>query len=301
MIILKLIRPWMFMFLRLSALALLFALVAGCGLVETTAQRATVAISSPQNGSQFQEGQDVVIQSVAADGKAVRIELQVDNKTVRVDPVAVGQFNLSQTWKATLGTHKLSVRVYDANNVASDFVEIAIVVSPVVELPNPPVVPPPGAPNAPNPLTPTLAPQAINPPIITPLPLAPSSSPTAASAPDIYVTAIRTDPLVPTTGIPIAFNVTFLNTTNGNRGITWRIAIFKVGGSANSLGDTPIMNNDVPLGTQEIKSGIWQSPKECLLLLANVFLVDSSNKQRLGSLLKTDRSGPFQFNFQTCS
>ena len=312
------------------AIALIVVFIPSLNPLAKSTSKPTVAITSPQNGTQFQEGQDVLIQSITANANVTRFELRVDDNVIRVDPVTLGQTNMSQTWKATPGTHKVSVRVFNSSDIASTPADIALVVAPVVAQVITPLVSPLGTPNVltptlgsqvvnpvvlppltPNILTPTLAPQTIVTPIplapalsptpaITPPIITPSSSPTLAIAPDIYVTAIRTDPPVPTTGIPLAFNVTFLNTTNGNRGITWRLAIFKVGGPANSLGDTPIQNNDVSLGTHEIKSGTWQSPKECLQLFVNVFLVDSNSKQRLGPLFKIDRSGSFQFNFQTC-
>ena len=155
----------MLLFIRLGVLALLLILILACDLIAKTSVKPSVAILSPQNGSQFQEGQDVVIQSVSSDGQATRVELQVDDKIARVDPVGAGQSNLSQTWKAIPGTHKVSVRVFNASDVASDPAFIAIVVAPSVALANTPTVALPGAAVSPN-------------AVATPIPPQPRPSPT---------------------------------------------------------------------------------------------------------------------------
>ena len=122
----KSVGRWIFLFLRLGALAMLLALATACDLLQKPPEKPTVVISSPQNGAQFQAGQDILVQSISTNSNVTRIELQVDGNLVRADPVAAGQFNLSQTWKAAPGTHTLSVRVFSGNNVASDPAAIAI-------------------------------------------------------------------------------------------------------------------------------------------------------------------------------
>ncbi len=94
----------------------------------------SVVIVSPPSGSQFRDGEDVVVQSTATDSAGVtRVELLVDGSVVKVDPspTAQGQpsFTLLQTWKATPGTHTLSVRAYNASGGASEPVAISVVVA----------------------------------------------------------------------------------------------------------------------------------------------------------------------------
>ena len=81
-------RPRMLLFIRLGVLGMLLALVVACDLVGKTPAKPSVTILSPQNGSQFQEGQDVVIQSISESGTVTRFELSVDDNVVRADPVA---------------------------------------------------------------------------------------------------------------------------------------------------------------------------------------------------------------------
>ncbi len=126
----------------------------------------TVVIISPPSGSQYQEGQDVAIQSTSTDSTGiVRVELLVDGITVRTDPLPnpQPQFTLIQTWKATQGTHTLSVRAYNTANVQSDPVAISVAVSPSIALgatPSPSAVPtlPGGTPGLAATTAPTAAP-----------------------------------------------------------------------------------------------------------------------------------------------
>ncbi len=124
---------------RLLSRSLIFFLglvLVACNVVNP---KPTIILSSPPHGSQFREGEDVAFQSVASDDKGVtRVELVIDGIVVRTDsaPGPQGQptFTLVQTWKATQGTHAISVRAYNASSVPSDPAAISITVSPSVAL-----------------------------------------------------------------------------------------------------------------------------------------------------------------------
>jgi hypothetical protein len=95
------------------------------------AGKPTVIIASPPSGSQFREGEEVAVQSTSTDSAGiVRVELIVDGTSVRSDPSpgsqAQASFTLIQTWKATQGTHTISVRAYNAAGAASDPASISV-------------------------------------------------------------------------------------------------------------------------------------------------------------------------------
>ncbi len=135
-----------------------------------------VTLLSPPHGSQYHEGEDVAVQSTATDPAGiVRVELLIDGTTVRADtpPGAQSQssFTLIQTWKATRGTHIVSVRAYNTSNRASDQALVSVSVLPAPTL-APTATPTPfstgtSTPTLPAPITPA-APTA-----------SPSSSPTS--------------------------------------------------------------------------------------------------------------------------
>ena len=102
--------------LRLLFLVLILSALA-CDLGDVTAllgsSKPEVTIVSPPSGSIFHEGEDVAVQSTANDSKGiVRVELIVDGAVVRSDPSPAAQpkFTIIQTWKATQGSHTISVR-----------------------------------------------------------------------------------------------------------------------------------------------------------------------------------------------
>lgn len=122
-----------------SKLIILFGLVVlAIGVPAcATESKPTVVIVSPPSGSDFRDGEEVAIQSVATDAKGiVRVELIVDNVIVRTDaaPSPQGQptLNLIQKWQATPGTHTIVVRAYNTANAMSDPVAISINVSSAV-------------------------------------------------------------------------------------------------------------------------------------------------------------------------
>ena len=120
------------------ALLLVFGLIAlACDLLAATARKPTVIIISPPSGSQFREGEDVVLQSTSTDSTGiVRVELVVDGATARTDsaPSPQGQrsFALIQKWKAIQGDHTITVRAYTAAGAVSDPAAISVSVSPAV-------------------------------------------------------------------------------------------------------------------------------------------------------------------------
>jgi hypothetical protein len=91
--------------------------------------------------------QEVAVQSVATDSRGVtKVELWIDGSIYRIDasPSPQGQpsFSVTQKWPASVaGNHTLAVKAYNVDNVTSDFVGIAIVVSltPPATPTNPPV------------------------------------------------------------------------------------------------------------------------------------------------------------------
>lgn len=121
----------------------------------------TVIIAAPPSGSQFRENEPVAVQSTSTDSAGItRVELLVDGEVVRTDPSPSPQvsFTVIQTWKATPGTHTLSVRAYNTAGAVSDPAAVAISVAQVA-VPVPAATAFASTPSAPTPLpTATTAP-----------------------------------------------------------------------------------------------------------------------------------------------
>ncbi len=103
--------------------------VPGCG---PTTSKPTVMLAAPPHGAEFREGDNVAVQSASADAAGImRIELLVDGALVRTDTAPGPQinFNAIQSWKATQGTHTISVRAFNGAGVASDAASVSITVS----------------------------------------------------------------------------------------------------------------------------------------------------------------------------
>ncbi|MBI5301190.1 MAG: hypothetical protein HY868_03565 [Chloroflexi bacterium] len=112
------------------AFALLICLTA-CFV--STQSKPTIIIVSPPSGSRFYDGEEIAIQTMSSDLVGVtRVELLVDGTLVRTDPSPVPQgqlsFPLSQTWKATPGTHTIIVQAYNAAGSVSNPAGISVTV-----------------------------------------------------------------------------------------------------------------------------------------------------------------------------
>jgi hypothetical protein len=163
--------------IAVALLGLLAATLAcGVGTPQATAAKPTVVITFPTAGATFSLGQDVVVQSVAADPQGInRVELWVDGQIVHTQAVvpAVTSYAASQPWKpSVLGSHIIEVRAFNVNNVTNDPVQLVVtVVEAAAGVPTP--TPMPGAPDTP---TPTPVPPGVDtptpttPPTDTPVP-----------------------------------------------------------------------------------------------------------------------------------
>jgi len=115
-------------------LIIILGLVAtACNTVSGPVDPITV-INSPQNNTQFREGDQITVQSTSTDQSGiVRVELTVDSNVVRTDALQKSQTTaiIAQTWTATAGTHTITVRAINGSDVASAPASIAISVAPV--------------------------------------------------------------------------------------------------------------------------------------------------------------------------
>lgn len=114
-------------------------LLFGFGLISTAcspvAGKPSIILAAPPHGSEFREGDNVVVQSASGDAAGIaRVELTVDGTLVRTDSAPSPQtyFNVVQNWKATPGKHTLAVCAYNTAGVASEAASVVIAVSPAV-------------------------------------------------------------------------------------------------------------------------------------------------------------------------
>lgn len=117
------------------ALTIIIGLVLGACNAALGAVDPITVINSPLNNAQLREGDLVSVQSTSTDQSGiVRVELSVDSNVVRTDPVPASQTTaiVVQTWTATAGTHTITVRAVNSNDVSSAPASIAISVAPVV-------------------------------------------------------------------------------------------------------------------------------------------------------------------------
>ena len=119
------------LFAGLGTLACDVSTVTSLGLGPSKPQ---ITVQSPLAGAQYREGDNVIVQSTASDRSGImRVDLSVDGNVVRSDapPIAQGQtsFAVIQVWRATTGSHTLSVRAYNAAGTASDSALVAITVA----------------------------------------------------------------------------------------------------------------------------------------------------------------------------
>jgi len=276
------------------------------------AAKPQVTILAPAAGAQFSEGEELQVQSLATDPSGiVRVELAVDGATVATDvpPIPKGQttFTLLQRWKATPGTHTVSVRAFNAAGAASDPALLSVVVAPAsaqpTALPTQVVQPPIGAPS------PTLSlPVATQPgaPVATATrpPTRPPATATTIAAPPgfVFATTIRVDPKDPKRGQTVKFYVTFLNTMTAAQSYRWRIRIFPPDNMKNSKGDTAPVDTTLPVGLSEFASADnWtiRGPGDCEPYFARVFWIDLGSRQET-EFVKPDGSGGPAAQFQIC-
>jgi len=154
-------RHWIWLSIGLGFLALI-VIGALIGVACNAQTKPIVVINAPAAGSQFSEGQAVVVQSTATDAKGiVKIILAVDNIDAQEDKIDPPQTALqrNQTWNAAgIGQHTITVRAFRADGVANEPVSITVNIvassalptptaAPVVATPTP-APPPPGCFNA---------------------------------------------------------------------------------------------------------------------------------------------------------
>ncbi|MDE3090037.1 MAG: hypothetical protein KGJ80_11705 [Chloroflexota bacterium] len=270
------------------------------------ASKPQVTIQSPSAGAQFQEGDDVPVQSTATDkGGIVRVELWVDGSVVRADapPTPQGQtsFSVIQTWKAIAGSHTLSVRAYSASGAASDPALVTVTVTPSTAVNVSPtaqtLVPPLGAPTLS--LTPTLPPVETT-VTATPTRRPPTPTPTLTAPPGVWALSIRVDPTAPKRGQAMTFFVKFVNATGAPQHYKWFAKIYPPD-AKNSKGETPKVDNDFPVGTAEFQSAEWKltGPGPCEDYFARVFWIDPDSKV-VTEFVKPDQSGGPATGFQVC-
>ena len=277
-----------------------------------------ITIQSPLAGAQFREGDDVPVLSTATDKSGiVRVELSVDGAAIRSDapPIVQGQtsFSVIQTWKATPGSHTLSVRAFNTSSAASDPALVAITVTAGAATIPAPTSAPTSAPTLTplggtpiNPvilLTPTLEPSGTTPivPTVTKT-RGPTLTPTISAPAGVWAVSIRVEPSKPKNNQPVTFFVTFLNKTGTPQGFRWRIRIFEPDSPKNSKGDTTPLDNTIPVGITELASSDnWtiHGPAGCQQYLARVFSVDPSTKQET-EYIKPDQSGGPAAGFEIC-
>jgi hypothetical protein len=273
-----------------------------------TAGKPQVTILAPAAGAQFSEGAELQVQSLATDPSGIaRVELAVDGATVATDvpPIPKGQttFTLIQRWKATPGTHTVSVRAFNAAGTASDPALLSVAIAPAsaqpTTLPTQVVQPPIGAPS------PTLPQPVVTQPsapvaTATRAPTRPPVSPTINAPPGVWATAIRVDPTAPKRNQVVKFWVTFLNTTGVPQAYRWRILIYPPD-AKNAKGDTATVSTSLPVGTSEFASADnWtiRGPGDCEQYFARVYWLDDGNNAN--EFLKPDRSGGPATQFQIC-
>ncbi|MBM3127913.1 MAG: hypothetical protein FJ009_04665 [Chloroflexi bacterium] len=275
------------------------------------APKPNVTILAPVSNAQFNEGEEIQVQSVSNDSSGVaRVELAVDGATVATDvpPIPKGQtaFTVIQRWKATPGTHTLSVRAFNASGAASEPALVTIIVAPsFAQLPTPiptqVVQPPLGAPSPTLPQPVATQPGAPQ-PTATRVPTRPPASPTTITAPPgVYATAIRVEPKDPKRGAFVKFVVTFLNTTPNPQTIRWRVRVFEPD-KRNSFGDTAPLDITIPVGLSDHTSAEnWRvtGPGDCIPFFARVFSIDPGSRQET-EFVKPDGSGGPAAGFQVC-
>lgn len=268
-------------------------------VIGMTGSKPTVTIQSPSAASVFREGDEVTVTSVSRDQQGIiRVELSVDGSVVSTDapPVPKGQtsFTLVQRWKATAGSHTLSVRAFNSLAQASDPALVTILVSSasgsVTPLPTAiatatAVIATPAAGRtltATPALTATFAVKTAS--------VAPSRHPTTPATlaptaikttPGVWALGIRVDPKQPYRGVAPTFYATFYNNTGSVAYYTWYVKIFEPD-KTNSKGETSKIDVVIPPGTSEHAAPVdWKitGPGPCEPYIAHAFSYNRETKE----------------------
>lgn len=267
-------------------------------LVPGGVARPTVAIQSPTTGATFKAGDEVQIQSTAADANGiVRVELSVDGQMVSTEtpPIPQGQasFSVVQKWKATEGTHTISVRAYNASGAGSDPAILSLSVSAgSVALASPSVPPTASGGTTPTVGGPTETASVIR-PTATRAPSTatrPAATATISAPPGMYAVSIRFDPANPKVNNTVTFYVTFLNNTGQTKRFRWFVKIYREENPRNSFGETAKKDDDFPVGRIELASpNNWKVGgfADCQPFFARAFWYDIDSTL-VTEFLKTD-------------
>ncbi len=259
--------------------------------------RPTVAIQSPTTGATFKAGDEVQIQSMAADPNGiVRIELSVDGQVVSTEtpPIPQGQasFSVVQKWKATEGTHTISVRAYNASGAGSDPAILSLSISAgSVALASPSVPPTASGGTTPTVAGPTET-AGVTRPTATRAPSTatrPAATNTPVGPPGMYAVSIRLDPANPKVNNFVTFYVTFLNNTGETKKFRWFVKIFRPD-ERNSFGETAKKDDEFLVGRRELASPAnWKVGgfSDCQPFFARVFWYDIDTTL-VTEFLKTD-------------
>jgi len=122
-------------------LTVLLVALAACGA--RTGQPPIVELQSPEQGVEVEQGERVLVQSVArADAGVVKIELWVDGRFYEVkrasDDRGEPSMDVIQIWDAsTLGSHTLVVRAFDINGRFTESTAVSVQVVPPAPTPTP--------------------------------------------------------------------------------------------------------------------------------------------------------------------
>lgn len=303
---------------RIFVALLMVTFILGCdisSILPGSSARPVAQIQSPEGGATFKEGDEIPIQSTSRDPAGiVRVELLVDGQVVSTDapPIPQGQvsFSLVQKWKATGGSHTISVRAYNAAGTGSDPANITIQVAPGQQtaLASPtagsintpaPIASPPGG-SATNTVSASSSqPTATRRPN-TPTPTRAAASPTSSAPPGVYAVGMRLDPGNPRGGNQVTFFVSFLNTTKETKHYRWFVKIYRPD-ERNSFGETAKSDIDIPAGTAEFatpnnwKTGVFA---DCQPFFARPFWFDIDTTL-VTEFLKTDGQAVNQ-GFSVC-
>jgi len=142
-------------------------------------------------------------------------------------------------------------------------------------------------------------------PTLTPLHATgtPTATVISSFAPGVYATGIRLVPTKPASGgDPVAFYVTFVNTTGKPVTFKWRIKIWSPDDARNAFGDTTILTSEIQPGITELASAQnWKTnPGPCTPFYARVYNVNTDITADPIEFRKPDGSPGPRTDFQVC-